>query len=213
MNNFNTYFTSYEAMDPPPIITADYKLVEDNYKQYLRQLPDYSLDNTLDIQFKELNLENQNIKEINNPLVESTMLDKKTSNTTLSSDIFKNKVLNYFTDKGLSINQARGIYGNLMQESGGNIKAISKDGYNSYGIAQWTGDRKVRLFSQYGRNPTLDQQLEYLWWELNNTHKSTLQGLKNSKTIKEATSVFMNKFERPSIKYANFNKRLKYAET
>ena len=37
----------------------------------------------------------------------------------------------------------------------------------------------------YGPNPTARQQLDFLWWELNNTHKD----------------------------YANFSKRLKYANS
>lgn len=58
MSGFNTYFTSYEAMDPPPIITEDYKLVEDNYAQYLQQKPLQVLNNVQDIQFKGFPSEN-----------------------------------------------------------------------------------------------------------------------------------------------------------
>ena len=53
-------------------------------------------------------------------------------------------IINYFVNKGLTRIQAKGIYGNLMQESGGNIQAISSDGYDSYGLAQWTGPRKQK---------------------------------------------------------------------
>lgn len=122
-------------------------------------------------------------------------------------------IVNYFIKKGLTESQARGIYGNIMQESGGNIKATSSDGHNSYGIAQWTGDRKRRLFSMYGTNPNLEQQLDYLWWELNNTESEALAALRNTSTIYDATKVFMNKFERPHKDYANFNRRLKYANS
>ena len=125
----------------------------------------------------------------------------------------KSYIINYFIKKGLTESQARGIYGNIMQESGGNIKATSSDGHNSYGIAQWTGDRKRRLFSMYGTNPNLEQQLDYLWWELNNTESEALAALRNTSTIYDATKVFMNKFERPHKDYANFNRRLKYANS
>ena len=100
-----------------------------------------------------------------------------------------------------------------MQESGGNIQAISSDGYNSYGLAQWTGPRKQKLFEMYGPNPTIEQQLDFLWWELNNTHKDALRALKQAKTVYDATKIFMNKFERPHKDYANFNRRLKYANS
>lgn len=81
------------------------------------------------------------------------------------------QIVNFFMNKGLTKNQAKGIYGNIMQESGGKHNIVSKDGHNSYGLAQWTGTRKARLFSKYGTNPTVNQQLEYLWDELNNTER------------------------------------------
>lgn len=122
-------------------------------------------------------------------------------------------IIDYFVNKGLTRTQAKGIYGNIMQESGGNIKAVSTDGNNSYGLAQWTGERKQRLFSMYGTNPNINQQLDFLWWELNNTHKDALLSLKKTTTVSQATKVFMDKFERPHKNYANFNRRLKYANS
>lgn len=124
-----------------------------------------------------------------------------------------NYIIDYFVNKGLTRNQAKGIYGNLMQESGGNISAVSKDGHNSYGLAQWTGDRKQRLFDMFGTNPSAQQQLDFLWWELNNTHRSTLEALKQSKTVYDSTKVFMDKFERPHKDYANFSRRLRFANS
>ena len=122
-------------------------------------------------------------------------------------------IIDYFISKGLTRDQARGIYGNIMQESGGDPKAISKDGHNSYGLAQWTGDRKRRLFKMYGTNPTAEQQLDFLWWELNNTHKNVLKQLKATSTVREATKIFMDKFEVPHPDYARFNNRLNYANS
>ena len=122
-------------------------------------------------------------------------------------------IINYFVNKGLTRIQAKGIYGNLMQESSGNIQAISSDGHDSYGLAQWTGPRKQKLFEMYGPNPTIEQQLDFLWWELNNTHKDALRALKQAKTVYDATKIFMDKFERPHKDYANFNRRLKYANS
>lgn len=124
-----------------------------------------------------------------------------------------NYIISYFTQKGLTKNQAKGIYGNIMQESGGNIRARSSDGHGSYGLAQWTGERKKRLFSMYGTNPTTQQQLDFLWWELNNTHKDALESLKRTSTVTDATRVFMNKFEKPHKNYAAFNRRLNYANS
>ncbi len=140
-----------------------------------------------------------------------------TSNITTIRRVLNQKsnnfIIDYFVNKGLTINQAKGIYGNLMQESGGNIRAISKDGNKSYGLAQWTGERKDKLFSMYGNNPTAKQQLDFLWWELNNTHKDALEALRRTTTTSDATRVFMDKFERPHKDWANFNRRLKYANS
>lgn len=124
-----------------------------------------------------------------------------------------NYIINYFMDKGLTENQARGIYGNIMQESGGNINATSQDGHNSFGLAQWTGDRKQKLFQMYGRQPSVKQQLDFLWWELNNTERGALNALLQTNSIYDATKVFMNKFERPNPKYANLERRLRYANS
>lgn len=123
------------------------------------------------------------------------------------------QIVNFFMNKGLTKNQAKGIYGNIMQESGGKHNIVSRDGHNSYGLAQWTGTRKARLFSKYGTNPTVNQQLEYLWDELNSTEKSALNALKNTSTVADATKVFMQKFERPANWAANFKNRLKHANS
>ena len=123
------------------------------------------------------------------------------------------QIVNFFMNKGLTKNQAKGIYGNIMQESGGKHNIVSRDGHNSYGLAQWTGTRKARLFSKYGTNPTVNQQLEYLWDELNSTEKNALNALRNTTTVEDATKVFMQKFERPAKWAANFKNRLKHANS
>lgn len=124
-----------------------------------------------------------------------------------------NQIVNFFMNKGLTKNQAKGIYGNIMQESGGKHNVVSRDGHSSYGLAQWTGPRKARLFSKYGTNPTVNQQLEYLWGELNSTEKGALNALRNTSTVEDATKVFMQKFERPANRAANFKNRLKHANS
>lgn len=130
-----------------------------------------------------------------------------------SSENSNNDIVQFFIDKGLTKTQAKGIYGNLMQESNGKLNILSRDGYNSYGLAQWTGPRKVRLFSLYGSKPTKQQQLEFIWIELNSTHKNALKALQNSQTVEEATKAFMDKFEKPAAYAANFKTRLKYANS
>lgn len=124
-----------------------------------------------------------------------------------------NEIVNFFMNKGLTKNQAKGIYGNIMQESGGKHNIVSRDGHNSYGLAQWTGSRKARLFSKYGTKPTVNQQLEYLWEELNSSEKGALNALRSTSSVEDATKIFMQKFERPANWAANLKNRLKYANS
>lgn len=123
---------------------------------------------------------------------------------------FNSKVINFFTNKGLTENQARGILGNLLQESNGNPNAINKTS-GAYGIAQWLGDRKKNLFYRYDNAPTLDQQLEYIWEELNLNEKPALEKLLQTDTIAGATRVFANHYERAGKNEMNMNKRIQLA--
>ena len=123
---------------------------------------------------------------------------------------FNSKVINFFMNKGLTENQARGILGNLLQESNGNPNAINKTS-GAYGIAQWLGDRKKNLFYRYNNAPTLDQQLEYIWEELNKNEKPVLEKLLQTDTIAEATRVFANHYERAGKNEMNINRRIQLA--
>ena len=141
------------------------------------------------------------------------LLEQNTQEVSDDRTPTSSQIVNFFMNKGLTKNQAKGIYGNIMQESGGKHNIVSRDGHNSYGLAQWTGTRKARLFSKYGTNPTVNQQLEYLWDELNSTEKGALNALRNTTTVADATKVFMQKFERPANWAANFKNRLKHANS
>lgn len=195
---YSNLFSTYEATDTPPIITERYKDTKEFFDSITQPKQNKETE--------EQNLWSKVIfpKALQNPTQRLTM-----ENTTNKKDY----IIQYFINKGLTANQARGIYGNIMQESGGNLNIVSQDGYNSYGIVQWTGPRKVALFNKYGTRPTLQQQLDFIWEELNTTHRSALVGLRNSNTVEEATKVFMDKFERPNKKYANFERRLRYANS
>lgn len=104
------------------------------------------------------------------------------------------KAMQYFMNKGLTDYQAAGLVGNLMRESSLDYKAVNK-GSNAYGLAQWLGDRKTGLFKKYGNNPTFEQQLDYVWDELNSTHKNGLRMLKASKSAEEAARNAMGYYE------------------
>ena len=110
------------------------------------------------------------------------------------SDSNVEKALKYFMGKGLARHQAAGLVGNLMRESGLNPSIVNSSS-GAYGIAQWLGDRKKKLFAKYGSKPTLDQQLDYVWEELNSSHKSGLRHLLASKNAEEAARMGMGYYE------------------
>lgn len=95
------------------------------------------------------------------------------------------QAVDYFVNKGLTKAQAAGLVGNLMRESGMNIGATNPNS-GAYGLGQWLGNRKTRLFRRYGYHPTFEQQLDYVWDELNTSHRRGLQMLRASKTVDDA---------------------------
>lgn len=97
------------------------------------------------------------------------------------------RALNYFMNKGLTRGQSAGLVGNLMAETGMNIRAVNPYS-GAYGIAQWLGSRKTALFNKYGNNPTLDQQLDFIWHELNSSHSRGLRMLRQSNNPSDAAA-------------------------
>lgn len=124
----------------------------------------------------------------------------------------KKKAMEFFQSKGLSPYHAAGIVGNLLGESKLNHQAINPTS-KAFGIAQWLGDRKKKLFKKYGENPTFDQQLEFVWEELNSSEKSAFDKLLQTKSVEEATNSFMKHFERPSQREMaqSINNRIKFS--
>lgn len=127
-----------------------------------------------------------------------------------NSTNFGNTVLAFFKNKGLSEAQARGILGNLMQESRGDHSIVNKHS-GAYGLAQWLGPRKQTLMAKYGSNPTLEQQLEFIWEELNTTEKRAKQKLLETTNVADATRSFAQYYERPGKNEMNIEKRIQYA--
>ena len=109
----------------------------------------------------------------------------KKGGSTDMANVRARQALSFFMNKGLSKAAASGLVGNLMRESNLNPNAVNPNG-GAYGLAQWLGPRQKELFKLYGNHPTFDQQLDYIWRELNTTHKKGLQMLKASKTTDDA---------------------------
>lgn len=122
----------------------------------------------------------------------------------------------FFKSKGLSDIHSAAIIGNLMAESGPKLDPRAENpSSKAYGIAQWLGSRKRKLISLYGSKPTFNQQLEFLWNELNSEEKPAFNDLLKTNNLNDAVESFMSKFERPSEKEMNSsrNTRRKYAKS
>ena len=96
---------------------------------------------------------------------------------------------------GLSDKVAAGVLGNIMQECAGpgslDLHVFADNG--CYGICQWVGPRKQRLFKDFGKS--LKDQVDFLIVEINEIFR---EGHKfySLKSEKEAALYFAKYFER-----------------
>lgn len=111
------------------------------------------------------------------------------------------KILNFFMRKGLTLAQASGIVGNMMQESGLN-PAIIQGGRiadNNYvlqsgvgfGLIQWTSKGRQINFMKFMKSlgvgvTDLSGQLEFTWKEMNESYPHTLRALKSARNPVDA---------------------------
>lgn len=98
-----------------------------------------------------------------------------------------------------------GIMGNIMAEIGGGTLDFSNWNHDSpYGMFQWLGNRKIELKEIYGDEPTIEEQLEFMYDELYGTDGVTQQvedwqreKILASTDPKQVAKYFCIWFERP----------------
>ena len=101
------------------------------------------------------------------------------------------------TDRGMTPEQARGIAGGMTAESHAYPNAINpKSG--AYGIGQWLGVRKAELFRRYGEHPTLDQQMDFLAWELNGGDGGGAAVMAPGQNAGQVAHAYITQFMRPA---------------
>jgi murein DD-endopeptidase MepM/ murein hydrolase activator NlpD len=100
--------------------------------------------------------------------------------------------------------QAAGIVANLQAESGANLDttALNEEGggQGAHGIAQWRAERITRFTEMYNkpiRSASLQEQLAYINWELNNTESRAGRSLRGATTAEQAADIFYRQYERP----------------
>jgi hypothetical protein len=110
---------------------------------------------------------------------------------------------NFFMNKGYTEEQAAGIVGNLQGESGNFNKDVISgerrgDGGKAVGIAQWHPDRQAKFKEIMHKDlvgASLEDQLEFVDWELNNSHKSAGNDLRKQTTAEGAAKSVERKYE------------------
>lgn len=120
---------------------------------------------------------------------------------------------NYFVGKGLTPTASAGIVGNLQQESGVNPESVQVGGPGR-GIAQWAQGGRWNPALMTG-NPSVDlnNQLGYVWNELNTGYSGTLSSIQSAPNVTAATVDFQNTYEIPNPAYADTSARVAYAQS
>ena len=120
----------------------------------------------------------------------------------------------YLKSQGWTETQAAALVGNFQTESGVNLNpAAVGDGGTAYGIAQWHPDRQAQFQKVYGKpiqGSTVQEQLAFVNWELNNTEKSAGALLRGTNNAATGASIVDQYYERSSginraqrVQYAN----------
>lgn len=134
-------------------------------------------------------------------------------------------MFNYYVDKGLTPEQAAGITGNAMAESGPDIDPaiVSPSGYR--GIFQWDKSIRWPRLEQWAREKSkdpllLETQMEFAWEEA--TGRGNIDGIKEQSTVALAAWYWGRFFEvaiiggstseTPLTNVQVLDKRTKYAE-
>ena len=127
------------------------------------------------------------------------------------------KAFNYFKSQGYSEEQAAGIVGNLMQESG--VTPTKKNQAGFTGIAQWDPtDRWPKLVAWAKKNNldpnAVETQLQYIGKSLQTGEEGlSASTLKAAKSETEAARLFLKGYERSGEEagQVGYENRMKYA--
>ena len=123
---------------------------------------------------------------------------------------------NLMRDLGLTADQAAGIVGNMIAESGvenarpqntppGTKGVLKVDDVTGYGIVQWTSRGRQQALADYAKSKGADlskplsMNIEYQFFlkELKSDYASVLSQIKQAKDVKTASTIFMQQYEVP----------------
>jgi len=112
----------------------------------------------------------------------------------------RDAVVQFFTARGWSKEQAYGIAANLNAESGFNPQSRG-DGGRAYGLAQWHPDRQAD-FAAWAGHPmtesTADEQMQFIQYELRQgKERAAGNALEKAQSARAAGQIFSYAYERP----------------
>lgn len=115
---------------------------------------------------------------------------------------------------GWTPEQAAGIAGSFMQESGGSATALNQSS-GAYGLGQWLGSRR-KDFETWAGHPlegsSLDEQLRFFQYEVTNGKEQPAgRRLRAATTAAEAADIHSKYYERPGAFEANLARREMFA--
>ena len=120
----------------------------------------------------------------------------------------------FFMARGWTREQAAGIVGNLLGESGLDPAAVGDSG-NARGVAQWHASRQADFARQFGKPlsaASLNEQLSFVDWELRNTESAAGDRLRRARTVNEAVGAGLA-YERPADPLGDYGRRLGLAQS
>jgi len=119
------------------------------------------------------------------------------------------QVVAALVQRGVPEHVAQGVVMNFQDESGldtGIQEGAPISGRGGFGLAQWTGPRRVAL-EQYAKSQgkpidDLDLQLDYFMAENAGPEAAAWKQVMSAQNANDAAVQFVNKWERPASKYA-----------
>lgn len=121
--------------------------------------------------------------------------------------------LHFLVTKGWTQMQAAAIIGNLTAESYMNPETPRGDDGSAMGLAQWRGDRLVKfqeIIGKHCEDSSLEEQLSFVNWELNNTNKKAGNLLRKAPDLEIAVGVIDKYYERSAG--IHLDRRIKFAK-
>lgn len=115
---------------------------------------------------------------------------------------------------GLSQAQSDGVIAGIYAESGLDPTATNRKS-GAFGLGQWLGDRQTELFRRYGRNPTWQNQIDYLIWEIKGGDRGGAS-VAGATTSDAAMRAYITRFMRPAAGYetdSDIRRALSYLRT